>query len=608
MIELNKVGAHVGKDGVSFGIYLPEMRERDGYQVRVRVIHAQDQFTAGIEPETFELIYHPEEPLDLWKTEIPMRKREGHFGSPGKYLYRYELIKSGELITWFSDPFAFETGPGTLSAFRFGKQETFNWEDRDFKVPPLEDLVVYELMVAEFNLTFGGVAARLDYLKGLGVNAIELMPVTNIPEPHRWGYMPLNYFAPEDRYGGAEAFKHLVNESHKQGVAVILDAVYAHCHQNFGYNAVYNHPEIPIKNPMMGPFAEDMFGTGTDFSKEFTQQYFLKVNHHWLDEYHVDGFRYDYVPGFYDGPTGVGFAKLTYETYQYVKENNIERFRTSDGHMNIVQCAEHLPNPKGILTETYANTCWQNDLLDKAIDTAKRRYIDDRFAHLLDLNFLSYPDEYENPSTGDRMPVTAFQYIESHDHSRLITCFGVHLKDPYGFDYGDRRNWYWLQPFIIALYTAQGIPMLYQGQEICENYSLPGEGWERVLAKRPLRWEYFYDTPGTGIRELHRKMGVIRRERRALRSRNSYYYHTESDTGEGIIFYLREAPASDHTPQEKIIVGLNFSGNDYDNDFPFPDSGTWRDLLHGETIYVSKANQRKTITIPSHYGKVYLLG
>lgn len=129
-----------------------------------------------------------------------------------------------------------------------------------------------------------------------------------------------------------------------------------------------------------------------------------------------------------------------------------------------------------------------------------------------------------------------------------------------------------------------------------------------MLAKRPLRWEYFYDTPGRRIRDLHRKMGVIRRERRALRSRNSYYYHTESDTGRGIIFYLREAPASDHTPQEKIIVGLNFSGNDYNNDFPFPDSGTWRDLLHGETIYVSKANQRKTITIPSHYGKVYLLG
>ena len=51
---------------------------------------------------------------------------------------------------------------------------------------------------------------------------------------------------------------------------------------------------------------------------------------------------------------------------------------------------------------------------------------------------------------------------------RLITYFGVHLKDSYGFDYGDRRNWYWLQPSIIALYTAQGIPMLYQGHEICE--------------------------------------------------------------------------------------------------------------------------------------------
>lgn len=58
MIELNKVGAHVGKNEISFGIYLPEIKERDGYQVKVRVIHAGDQFTAGIEPETFDLIYH----------------------------------------------------------------------------------------------------------------------------------------------------------------------------------------------------------------------------------------------------------------------------------------------------------------------------------------------------------------------------------------------------------------------------------------------------------------------------------------------------------------------------------------------------------------------
>ena len=111
---------------------------------------------------------------------------------------------------------------------------------------------------------------------------------------------------------------------------MILDAVYAHAHPEFAYNLVYS--VTGVVNPMMGIFAEEFFPDrpGTDYNKAFTREYFLELNKYWLTEFHLDGFRYDYVPGMFDGPTGNGYAFLTYETYQFSK-GAIARFLTLRG-------------------------------------------------------------------------------------------------------------------------------------------------------------------------------------------------------------------------------------------------------------------------------------
>ncbi len=610
-MDLSEVGGRGrvvdGQLTVDFGLYLPGIRFVDGYAVVVRIIHEADQFTPGVAPEAFFLDWHDGHPLDLWRKMIelaPTLDTNSHFGQAGRYLYRFQLLHHDRPVTfWFSDPFARESGSGTRSSVNVGVDAGFSWEDDGFKVPPINDLVVYELMVDEFNRSFDGVVARLDYLAGLGVNAIEFMPLTNVSEPYRWGYMPLSFLAPEDRYGGTGGLKRLVNECHKRGIAVIADAVYAHAHHNFAYNQIYRRVEI--ENPMMGPFAEDSFGIGTDFSKPFTQQFFQAVNRHWLDEYHVDGFRYDYVPGFYDGPLGNGYANLVFQTYQHSR--SILRFADPQGHSRIVQCAEHLPDPQGIVSQTYSNACWQNHLLDKAEDMAHYRYADDGLAHLLDLDLSGYPRTYSNPASGDQFPVSAFQYIESHDHSRLITQFGTTVfNDAFGRAFGDRgRYWFKLQPFVIALYTGQGVPMLWQGQEFAENYTVPHGGYERVLARRPLHWEYFYDQAGKGLIRLYRIMGRLRREHRALRSRTSWYYHDISRPGEGLIIYRREAEATDTQAAEKALVFLNFSDHSRGVDFPFPDAGVWREVIdENESFSIASPGQVATVVVPSNYGRV----
>ena len=443
-------------------------------------------------------------------------------------------------------------------------------------------MVVYELNVREFNRDFPGVVTQLDYIWELGVNVLELMPITNVREDVEWGYTPLSYFAPDERLGGVLGLKQLIDACHQRGVAVVLDAVYAHAHPEYAYNLVYETTGEP--NPMMGQFAGEFFSRpGMDYRKQFTSDYFYEVNKYWLEEYHVDGFRYDYVPGMYDGPVGPGYADLVYRTYQYSK--GVTRFQVP-GRSKIIQCAEHLPDPIGILSKTYSNCCWQNGLLDRARDMARWNYADERIAHVLDPQFLGYPAEYNNPAAGDSFPVAPFQYLESHDHRRFINEFGVlGQQDLLGEAYGDRNRFYREQPFIIGLYTGKGIPMLWQGQEFGENWGVPGWGVGRNLFERPLHWEYFYDQPGKALVRLHRILGALRRSRRALNARGFFYYfNLQEHLDQGVVAYRREADPAPGQAAERLVVALNFSDRDADVWIPFPFAGQWDEQIDGSVV------------------------
>ena len=118
---------------------------------------------------------------------------------------------------------------------------------------------------------------------------------------------------------------------------------------------------------MMGRFGEEFADSpGTDFNSQFTSDFFLTASQYWLDEYHLDGFRYDYVAGIFDCATGRGYADVVYRTYQHTRQPaRYPRFDAGNGRSLVIQCAEHLPDAQGILRTTYSNTCWQNGLLTR---------------------------------------------------------------------------------------------------------------------------------------------------------------------------------------------------------------------------------------------------
>jgi 1,4-alpha-glucan branching enzyme len=233
---------------IKFGLYLPGIRSRDGFSVIVRVIHDADRFDPDVQPVNVDMIWTQGSALDLWTATATLTPIAGsHYGQEGLYLYRFQLLwtpagGTAQVITkWFPDPFARETDLGMLSAVTCTRQPLapFNWTDGAWRTPELDNLVVYEAQIEQFNDTFAGLVDRLVYLRSLGVNCIELMPVTSTKLVFDWGNGPLNYFAPHAAFGGVAGLKALVDACHAQGVAVILDVVYQHVDDNFAYYRVY---------------------------------------------------------------------------------------------------------------------------------------------------------------------------------------------------------------------------------------------------------------------------------------------------------------------------------------------------------------------------------
>ena len=610
MIDLDRLAATAGPATASgvdahFGLYLPGIDPSAGYQVTVKVIHRSDRFTPDVATMDFPLQPSQGDPYNLWQADVHIPTVPGtSFGTAGRYLYRYQLTQAGRVVTkWFTDPFARATDDvGQLSAFATaGSEPAFSWTDGGWRVPELADLVVYELQIEEFNDSFDGVVARLPYLRSLGVTCLELMPVTSLKLDFDWGYGPLHYLAPNERWGGGAGLKRLVDAAHAAGVAVILDVVYQHVDWSFPYNLVY--ADARVASPMIG--APGPFGPTIDYHLPFARDYVQAAGRYWLNEYHVDGFRYDEVTDLYDGPVGDAYAKMAYDAY--CESLGLARFTPSGGtaggeYSRIIQVPEALNQPQGILATTYSSATWQDGLLAKAEAMAAQGFVDDGFAHLLDASFSGYPETkavHDKDGQPVAMPVAPFQYLESHDHSQLINFVAGAPEAVLA----DRSRWYKLQPFAIALYTCPGVPMLWQGQEFADNNGLPGGGDARIHFRRNTHWEYFYDDQGAPLVRLYRLLGALRHAHPALRSRDSYYFNLDSRPADGVIVYQRRA-ATDH---EVAMVFLNFSDQAQTVTAPFSQTGLYHEGIDGaDALTISQPGQRVTVTVPSNYGRIYL--
>ncbi|WP_281846168.1 alpha-amylase family glycosyl hydrolase [Olleya namhaensis] len=227
------------------------------------------------------------------------------------------------VLSPFDDPYIPASSYPNLPVYPVGQerevtvlqtgQTTYNWQVTDFEKPKKEDLVIYEVLIRDFDKNADGgrnfqqLIDRIDYFKNLNVNAIQLMPIMEFEGNESWGYNTSFHMALDKYYGTEAKFKEFVDVCHQNGIAVILDIALNHA---FGRNPMVrmwmDDPdndgwgEPSSENPYFNQVATHSYSVGSDFdhSSTLTKNYTKRVVQHWVEEFNIDGFRWDLTKGF----------------------------------------------------------------------------------------------------------------------------------------------------------------------------------------------------------------------------------------------------------------------------------------------------------------------
>ncbi len=191
----------------------------------------------------------------------------------------------------------------------------YNWQVTNFNKPKKEDLIVYEVLIRDFDETrsFQGLINRINYFKNLKINAIHLMPVMEFEGNESWGYNSVFHMALDKFYGPKEKMKEFVDLCHQNGIAVILDVALNHAFGRNPMNRMWmNDPDgdgwggPAADSPYFNMVATHSYSVGSDFNHQQsrTQTYVKRVVKQWIEEFKIDGFRWDLTKGFTQNATG----------------------------------------------------------------------------------------------------------------------------------------------------------------------------------------------------------------------------------------------------------------------------------------------------------------
>ncbi|MBN2143297.1 MAG: malto-oligosyltrehalose trehalohydrolase [Candidatus Aureabacteria bacterium] len=229
------------------------------------------------------------------------------------------------------DPLSFSQPEGVHGPSEVIDHSAFNWTDDRWHGIPLEKMVLYELHTGTFTKegTFEGIIKRIDDLKELGVNAIELMPVSSFPGSRNWGYDGVYPFAVQNSYGGPQGLKKLVNFCHQKKMAVVLDVVYNHLGPEG--NTIWD----------FAPYFTDRYktpwGWAINFDGEYSREvrdYFIFNVLYWFKYFHIDALRLDAVHGIYDFSAKHILREMADKTDQFSKDQGRPFYLIAESDLN----------------------------------------------------------------------------------------------------------------------------------------------------------------------------------------------------------------------------------------------------------------------------------
>lgn len=430
----------------------------------------------------------------------------------------------------------------------------FKWGDtaHTWKMPPRENLVMYEMHMGTFNAggndaPFERAIKRIPYLLALGVNCIQLMPINEFPGQHSWGYNPVDLYAIESSYGGPDGFKAFVKACHENGIAVLLDIV----HNHYGPDniAVWRFDNW-YKDDAGGIYfyndrdrALTEWGPRPDYSRAEVRSFIVDSVKMFLEEYRVDGFRWDsvynilyYQDGAHNNDDG---KKVLAEANAYMKKNFPNALRIAEDH-----AFDYAIDFQGQWHSKFQTTI---SSLVCAPDKADMRAVADELLTLRDWNWVVFAECHDsagNLNSHHRLPA----YIDPQNpksakaQSLSLMANGIAM-------------------------TVPGMPMFLQGLEMHDV--------DDFSDHTPIRWG-LVKTTYPGIVKAHSDLIQLRRNAKGytpgLQGTDIKINHV--DNKKKVIAYNRKV--KNLTRDNGTFVVLNFSDeplNDYNLRFPSP--GTW---------------------------------
>ena len=245
------------------------------------------------------------QPFGYWSAPVPQAK-------PGDR-YQFQLDHHEPR----PDPASLAQPGGVHGSSEVIDLHGYQWHDQGWAGIPLANMIIYELHVGTFTAegTFMAVADQLDYLRSLGINAIEIMPVSQFPGERNWGYDGVYPYAAQHSYGGALGLMQLVDACHKAGIAVILDVVYNHLGPEGNYLPTYG-PYLTEKHQTPWGMAINM----DDADCDGVRHYFLQNALMWLRDFRIDGLRLDAVHAIKDTSARHFLAELSDQVASLTEE------------------------------------------------------------------------------------------------------------------------------------------------------------------------------------------------------------------------------------------------------------------------------------------------
>ncbi len=509
--------------------------------------------------------------------EIDMTKGEdGYYRAAvdladGVYQYKFRVLSKTEYLydQWLdvNDPYATEidlvTQTGVLRVKDGHKVSTFyEWQHDDKPLPANEELIIYEMHVADFVGDMEGVTlgqyfqaaiSKLDYLVELGINAIELMPVTEYTGNYRWGYLVRYFFAPESSYGNPEDLKQFIDECHARGIRVLIDGIYNHSDgespllkidRDYWYYHDMHYPDDPAN--WWGPeFNYENYDETLGIKPAW--KFIGDVVRYWIEEYHIDGIRYDAIRqlGNYDF--------LFWITQEATK---------AAGNKPFYNIAEHIPEAVCVTKpDGPFEGCWHESFRIFAIE------------HICGENFNleKLKESLDGKLQGFSGATSVVNYLASHDRERTLTELG----DRGIFDEAALQR---AQFGAVLLFTAVGLPMIWMGDEFGEYKRKT----ETTTKPNRLQWHLVEQEFNQNLLRHYQQMTALRKKVPALQTGNIdfFYEHFENK----ILAYGRW-----NDQGSRLVVVANFSDQEFaDYEIPeFPADGHWYEWLSGQTVAVS---------------------